>query len=59
MKKSVPDVGICSYCNKEVNINDFDCFYTKTRRKTIIYFHGECYRRYNALGFIIDEEEKK
>lgn len=38
----------CIYCNKEVdtNIDEF----VITKRKSLIYFHSECFKIYGRLG---------
>lgn len=46
--------GICCYCNKDVDTEKDDNFYSKTKRGSLVFFHGECYKRY---GSIIKSEE--
>lgn len=43
-------VGYCVYCNGPVNTEKDDNFYSKTKRKTIVFFHGSCYRTYEKLA---------
>lgn len=42
--------GFCVYCNKEVDTSKEDHLYSKTKRKTIVFFHGECYKTYERLA---------
>lgn len=45
--------SFCVYCNKPVEYpTQSDVEYVKTRRKSEILFHHECYKRYSKIGFI-------
>lgn len=46
---SKPITGYCIYCNQPVDTSKDDNFYSKTKRKTIVLFHGDCYKRYEKL----------
>lgn len=58
----IPLIGICTYCNKEVDLRKPNhCFCKQRSTKKILYYHEECYRGYFPIvgSDWVDDEEKK
>lgn len=51
--------SFCPYCNQPVDSEQLGVEYVKTRRKSEILFHTDCYKRYAVIKHVASGLEEK